>query len=135
MSLVPSAHRRIRSVFETTPITLPSESMTGAPEISCSSNTRANSRIVADGSRRWWDFALCGLTSAFVTTNELPAAAFGLAMFVLLLRADWRRTLVSVNQMMIAGTSAVGQTTGSFKEGAWHTNTIVSNAKMAAGRF
>ncbi|MBA3311698.1 MAG: hypothetical protein H0T47_00195 [Planctomycetaceae bacterium] len=51
-------------------------------------------RIVADGSRRWWDFALCGLTSAFVTTNELPAAAFGLAMFGLLCRYDWRRTLL-----------------------------------------
>ncbi|MGC1274538.1 MAG: hypothetical protein WBC44_12605 [Planctomycetaceae bacterium] len=48
---------------------------------------------IFDGSRRWWDFAFCGLTSAFVTTNELPAAAFGLAMFAVLLRTDWRRTL------------------------------------------
>lgn len=49
-------------------------------------------RIIADGSRRPTDFALCGLTSAFVTANELPAAAFGLAMFGLLLRYDARRT-------------------------------------------
>lgn len=51
-------------------------------------------RIIADGSRHRLDFAFCGLTSAFVTTNELPAAAFGLAMFVLLLRTDARRTLL-----------------------------------------
>lgn len=50
-------------------------------------------RVIADGSRRPSDFALCGLASAFVTTNELPAAAFGLAMFALLLRCDARRTL------------------------------------------
>lgn len=52
-------------------------------------------RIVADGSRRVSDFALCGLTSAFVTTNELPAAAFGLAMFGLLIRRHPRRTLAA----------------------------------------
>lgn len=51
-------------------------------------------RITADGSRRWWDFALCGLTSAFVTTNELPAAIFGVGMFALLFFYDWRRTLL-----------------------------------------
>ena len=49
-------------------------------------------RIVIDGSRRPLDFLLCGLTSAFVTTNELPAALFGLAIFGLLAWHDWRRT-------------------------------------------
>jgi hypothetical protein len=50
-------------------------------------------RIIADGSRSWWDFALCGFASAWVTTNELPAAVFGLAMFGLMCWYDWRRTL------------------------------------------
>lgn len=49
-------------------------------------------RIVIDESRRISDFLLCGLTAAFVTTNELPAALFGLALFGLLVRNDWKRT-------------------------------------------
>ena len=39
-------------------------------------------RIVIDGSRRPLHFLLAGFFAAFVCTNELPAAAFGLAMFV-----------------------------------------------------
>lgn len=76
-------------------------------------------RITADGSRNWYDFALCGLTSAFVTTNELPAAAFGLAMFGLLCWHDWRRTafifvpaaLVPITAFLIA----TWMQTGSWK--------------------
>ncbi len=52
-------------------------------------------RIVADGSRRWWDYALCGFTAAVVPANELPAAAFGLALFALLMwKGDRLRTLL-----------------------------------------
>ena len=50
---------------------------------------------ILEGSRRSFDYAACGLCAAFVTANELPAAAFGLGLFGLLMwRGDRRRTLL-----------------------------------------
>ncbi len=40
-----------------------------------------------------WRYALCGLTAAFTTCNELPAAAFGLALFIILVRQNSSQTL------------------------------------------
>lgn len=39
-------------------------------------------------------FALAGLAAAWTVANELPAAPFGLIVFLWLLRVHWRRTLV-----------------------------------------
>ena len=50
-------------------------------------------RILCDGKREWYYFALCGFWSAFVCCNELPAALFGVAVFVFVLRASARGTL------------------------------------------
>lgn len=75
-------------------------------------------RIVADGSRRASDFALCGLTSAFVTANELPAAAFGLAMFALLFRYDARRTLLAFGPAAAVVVAAFVVTTW-LQTGTW----------------
>jgi hypothetical protein len=50
-------------------------------------------RIVVDGSRRPYHFALAGFFAAFTCTNELPAALFGLAMFGLLLQRSRESTL------------------------------------------
>lgn len=49
--------------------------------------------IVVEEDRQRWRFAACGLCSAFGVCNELPAALFGLAAFVLCLRASRRQTL------------------------------------------
>ena len=51
-------------------------------------------RIIADGRRAGWLFALCGFFSAFTVTNELPAFVFGAAMFFILLRQSPRLTLL-----------------------------------------
>jgi hypothetical protein len=51
-------------------------------------------RIVIDGQRKWWLFALAGFFAAFTCTNELPAALFGLAIFGLLLWKAPLRTIV-----------------------------------------
>ena len=51
-------------------------------------------RIVIDGERKWWLFALAGFFAAFTCTNELPAALFGLAIFGLLLWKAPLRTIV-----------------------------------------
>ena len=50
--------------------------------------------ITIEQQRGWWRFALCGLCAMFTCCNELPAAAYGLALFVILLRTDPRRTLL-----------------------------------------
>ena len=50
-------------------------------------------RIIRDHSTRARDYLLAGLTAAFVTTQELPAALFGLALFGFLFWHDARRTL------------------------------------------
>ena len=39
-----------------------------------------------------WDFAVVGLTAALTTCFELPAALFGIASFLYVVTADWRRT-------------------------------------------
>ena len=75
---------------------------------------------ILDGSRRASDFALCGLTAAFVTANELPAAAFGLGLFGLLMwQADRRRTLlIFVPAAVVVVAAFVGTTvwqTGGIK--------------------
>lgn len=41
-------------------------------------------RIVNDGRREWWLFALAGFWAAFTTCSELPAAPFGVALFAAL---------------------------------------------------
>lgn len=41
-------------------------------------------RILIDGRRAWWQFALAGFWGAFAACNELPAAAFGAGLFALL---------------------------------------------------
>ncbi|MSR56089.1 MAG: hypothetical protein EXS05_00205 [Planctomycetaceae bacterium] len=43
-------------------------------------------RILIDGRREWWRFALAGFWGAFVVCNELPACAFGAGLFVWLVR-------------------------------------------------
>ncbi|MEZ6066183.1 MAG: hypothetical protein R3B90_10855 [Planctomycetaceae bacterium] len=53
----------------------------------------AATRITISGERRWWWFAWCGFVTAFAVTNELPAAAFGLAVFWMLFRTDRQLTL------------------------------------------
>lgn len=50
-------------------------------------------RIVRDHSTRAWHYLLAGLTAAFVTTQELPAAVFGVALFCFLFWHDRWRTL------------------------------------------
>lgn len=49
-------------------------------------------RIVVDGERCWCWFALSGFFSAFVCTNELPAALFGVLMFLLLAKTSLKQT-------------------------------------------
>jgi hypothetical protein len=51
-------------------------------------------RIVSGGSRRGIDFALVGFWAAFVVCNELPAALFGLATFVMLVRRSVKLTAI-----------------------------------------
>ena len=49
-------------------------------------------RILSDESPRAWAFVLCGLSAGWACANELPAAAFGLATFVLAVRRSFRQT-------------------------------------------
>lgn len=49
-------------------------------------------RILVDGQRRGWLFALAGFWAAFSVCNELPGCLFGVVMFVILCRASWRKT-------------------------------------------
>lgn len=50
--------------------------------------------IVAENKQSWWRFGLCGLFAAFGVCNELPAAAYGLALFLILLKANPKKTLL-----------------------------------------
>ncbi len=50
--------------------------------------------IVVEDKQQPWRFALCGLFAMFGCCNELPAAAFGIAFFVLLLKKNPQRTLL-----------------------------------------
>jgi hypothetical protein len=50
-------------------------------------------RITVDGDARWWRYALCGLFAALTATFELPAAAFGLAIFIILFRRNRTQSL------------------------------------------
>ena len=50
--------------------------------------------ILTDGRRDRWLFAMAGFWSACACCVELPAAAFGLAMFVLLFLADRKRAML-----------------------------------------
>lgn len=51
-------------------------------------------RIVGDGSRSPWHFLSVGFFSAWTCCNELPAAGFGVMVFLLLAACDLRRTLI-----------------------------------------
>lgn len=57
--------------------------------------------IVAEDKRCWWRFAICGICAAFGVCNELPAAAYGLALFFILLKADPKRTLIAFVPMAL----------------------------------
>ena len=50
-------------------------------------------RLLSDELPRGWAFALCGLAAGWACANELPAAAFGLATFLLAARRSVRQTL------------------------------------------
>lgn len=50
--------------------------------------------IIVEGKECWWRFGVCGLCAAFGVCNELPAAAYGLALFFMLLKANPKRTLL-----------------------------------------
>ncbi len=50
-------------------------------------------RLLAQENPRGWYFALCGFGAGWACANELPAAAFGLATFVLAMRRSIRQTL------------------------------------------
>ena len=54
----------------------------------------ASVRIKCDGRSSGWLYAAAGLFSAFTTTCELPAALFGIAIFLLLAIHDLKRTLL-----------------------------------------
>lgn len=47
--------------------------------------------IAIDGRREGWRFAMAGFWAAFTVCNELPACAFGAAMFVWLARHDLKK--------------------------------------------
>jgi hypothetical protein len=49
--------------------------------------------ILLDGRRGWWRFAMAGFWGAFAVCNELPACAFGAALFLMLVRKAPRETL------------------------------------------
>ncbi|HTI50822.1 MAG TPA: hypothetical protein VL475_07720 [Planctomycetaceae bacterium] len=49
--------------------------------------------ILLEGRRGWWRFALAGFWGAFAVCNELPACAFGAALFLMLVRKAPRETL------------------------------------------
>ncbi|WP_145205470.1 type 1 periplasmic-binding domain-containing protein [Thalassoglobus polymorphus] len=50
--------------------------------------------IVAQEKESWWRFGLCGLFAAFGVCNELPAAAYGLGLFFILLKNNPKKTLL-----------------------------------------
>jgi len=50
--------------------------------------------IWCDGKQQAWRYVLAGFFAAFTACNELPAAAFGLALFAMLARQDAKRTLL-----------------------------------------
>ena len=52
-------------------------------------------KIWSDGSRGFWTFASAGFWSAFCACNELPAALFGILLFLVLLVRFPRKTLIA----------------------------------------
>lgn len=52
-------------------------------------------RVTAEGEKRWYWFSLAGLFAAFAVVNELPAAIFLALIGLVLLRLDWRLTLMA----------------------------------------
>jgi hypothetical protein len=50
-------------------------------------------RVLSEESPNGWYFAVCGLTAGWACANELPAAAFGLATFVLAAKRSVRQTV------------------------------------------
>jgi len=49
-------------------------------------------RLLADATARGWVYALCGVSAGWACANELPAAAFGLATFLMASRKSLSRT-------------------------------------------
>lgn len=52
-------------------------------------------RLLSDPQASAWTFAVCGLSAAWACANELPAAAFGLATFLLAVRVSLKKTAVA----------------------------------------
>ncbi|MBS0205027.1 MAG: hypothetical protein JSS49_19135 [Planctomycetes bacterium] len=50
-------------------------------------------RLLSEESPRAWAFIVCGLAAGWACANELPAAAFGLATFLLAVRRSVRQTI------------------------------------------
>lgn len=63
-------------------------------------------RITLDGDQRWWRYAICGFFAALTATCELPAAAFGLAIFLLLFRHSRVQSLTHFLPFAIAPLAA-----------------------------
>jgi hypothetical protein len=51
-------------------------------------------RVWDEGSRSWWPFLVAGFFGAFCTCNELPAAPFGVLLFLAFLVCSPRKTLL-----------------------------------------
>ncbi|MCA8991468.1 MAG: DUF2029 domain-containing protein [Planctomycetaceae bacterium] len=72
--------------------------------------------ILVEGREETWRYVLCGMTAAFTCCNELPAAAFGLALFFLMWRHNSRKAwtlfapaaLVPIAAFMITNYQATG---------------------------
>ncbi|WP_145262481.1 hypothetical protein [Calycomorphotria hydatis] len=50
-------------------------------------------RIICEGRRSPWYFAMCGFFAGATITNELPSASWAATAFIILLQFDWKRTL------------------------------------------
>jgi len=49
-------------------------------------------RIIYEKKSEWWRYASCGLVAAWTVCSELPAAPFGLIVFIWLFKNDWKST-------------------------------------------
>ncbi len=83
-----------------------------------------------DGNASPWQFVLSGFFASFAVTNELPAAAFAAALFVLLLWRRPRRTLaffvpaalIPLAGLAVTNYAALGQLRPAYSEfgGPWY---------------
>jgi hypothetical protein len=78
-------------IWQSPPPTLPDEA--GANTHRDEGATAATAPSPVGGS--WWRFAVAGFFAAWAACNEMPAAAFGVALFVLLAIRDFGRTALA----------------------------------------